>query len=271
MPDTSSPRPVALITGASAGIGREFAEQLAALGYDLVLVARDRARLESLASDLHSRHGRACEVLAADLSVDEDTDRVVARLDAGDVAVLVNNAGFGTKGTLARTDRAAQERMLRLHVMATHRLSHAAVQSMVPKGRGAIITVSSVASYLTSPGNVNYCATKTYQRFHIEGLAQEVAGRGVYVQALCPGFTRTEFHQRAGMKGSAYPGWMWLSASRVVRESLAAMQRGAPTVVVPGKRWRSIVALLQLTPSWLWRRVASGYRRDGGTTPAAPR
>lgn len=259
----SPPRPIALVTGASAGLGREFVRQLAALDYDLVLVARDSLRLETVAAELQAQFGCHCEVLAADLAHDADVGRVVARLDAAPVDLLVNNAGFGTRGTLVRTDRVEQDRMLRLHVLATNRLTQAAVQAMVPRGRGAIISVSSVASFLTSPGNVNYCASKAFQRIHVEGLAQEVAGRGVYVQALCPGFTHTEFHQRASMDMRRTPSWMWLSAERVVRESLEAVRRQSPTVVIPGRRWRAIVALLNVTPSWLVRRAAAGYRRDG--------
>lgn len=263
-------RPAALVTGASAGIGNEFARQLAALGYDVVLVARDRERLAAAAAALQRAHGGAHEVLPADLASPDDVDRVVARIDAGGIDLLVNNAGFGTKGSLARTDRGAQERMLHVHVLATHRLTQAAVQSMVARGNGAVITVSSVASFLTSQGNVNYCATKAYQRIYMQGLAQELAARGVYVQALCPGFTRTEFHGRAAIDDSRYPRWMWLSAERVVRESLAAMRRQSPTVVIPGRRYRAVVAVLRATPMWVWRRATSLYRRDGGASRATP-
>lgn len=255
-------RPIALVTGASAGIGREFAVQLAARGHDLVLVARDRARLEALATDLRSRFGAESEVLSADLRRDDDTTRVVARIDAAPIDLLVNNAGFGTRGAMARTDRAAQEAMIRVHVLAAHRLAQAAVQSMVPRGRGVIVNVSSVAGYLTSPGNVNYCATKAWQRIYSEGLAQEVKNHGVYVQALCPGFTHTEFHQRGQMDKTRYPSWMWMDAASVVSASLAAIDRRGPVVVIPGAGYKLAVVLLRHMPLWLRMRVTGRYRRD---------
>jgi uncharacterized protein len=261
-------RPVALVTGASAGLGRTFAEHLAASGHDLVLVARDAARLQALADDLALRHAVKVEVLPADLARDDDTARVVSRIDAAPIDVLINNAGFGTTGSLARGAREPQEAMLRVHVLAAHRLAQAAVQSMVPRGRGAIVNVSSVASYLTSPGNVNYCATKAYLRLHAESLAIELRGKGVYVQALCPGFTHTEFHQRARVDKSRAPAWMWMNADDVVGASLAAMRQGRPVVVIPGWRYRIIVALLRWLPAWVKIGLTKGYRRDRGTARA---
>jgi hypothetical protein len=263
----TSPRSIALITGASSGLGKEFAEQLAASGHDVVLVARDAARLHDLARDFRSRFGVGAEVLAADLSRDDDTSRIVSHIDAGAVDILVNNAGFVTTGSLARTSREAQEAMLRVHVLAAHRLAQAAVQSMVGRGRGAIINVSSVASFLASPGNVNYCATKAYLRSYSESLAIELRGSGVYVQALCLGFAHTELHQRAGVDNSRWPKWMWMNADRVVRESLAAMRRGRPVVVIPGLHYRILVSLFRFLPARFRARLAGRYRRDH---PAAP-
>lgn len=256
-------RPVALVTGASAGLGREFALQLARAGYDLVLVARDAARLEELAADLAARHGSSCEVLAADLARDDDTSRVVARIDASPIDLLVNNAGFGTRGSLARASREGQDAMIRVHVLATHRLTQAAVQSMVARESGAIITVSSTASFLTSPGNVNYTSTKAWQRLEIEALSMELRGKGVYVQALCPGYTRTEFHQRGRMDMSRYPAWAWMRAEDVVAASLRALRARRPVVVVPGLGYQLIVLLLRLLPAGLLRALVSRRRRRG--------
>lgn len=258
-------RRVALVTGASAGLGREFAVQLAERGYDLVLVARDAARLQTLAADLEARFGTTAEVLPADLSRDDDTTRVVARIDAAPIDLLVNNAGFGTRGSLARTDRAAQDAMIRVHVLAVQRLTQAAVQSMVPRGRGAIVNVSSTASFLTSPGNVNYCSTKAWQRVYSEGLSQEVTRRGVYVQALCPGFTHTEFHERGQMDKTRYPAWMWMDVRTVVAASLAALDRRAPVVVIPGAVYRLAAFLLRHLPIRLRLRLTGRYRRDTPT------
>jgi short-subunit dehydrogenase len=253
-------RPIALITGASAGLGREFAIQLARDGYDLVLVARDEGRLSDLGVELNQRFGATSEVLPADLTIDSDVSRVVERIDRAPIDLLVNNAGFGTKGLLARTSREGQEAMLRVHVLAAHRLAQAAVQAMVPRGSGAIINVSSVASFVVSLGNVNYNATKAWQRIFIEALALELRGTGVYVQALCPGFTHTEFHARVKVDKTTVPSWMWMNADRVVAESLEAVAKRGPIVVVPGMGYKLIVFATMYLPRWLQRRIL-GRRR----------
>lgn len=253
-------RPVALVTGASSGLGREFVLQLARTGHDLVLVARDADRLESLADELRNNHGSVVEVLAADLSVDADVTRVVARIDRSPIDLLVNNAGFGTRGSIARTSRDAQDAMLRVHVLAAHRLAQAAVQGMVGRGSGAIIMVSSIASFLTSPGNVNYAATKAWQRLYIESLSLELAGKGVYAQALCPGYTHTDFHQRGGMDKTRVPGWWWMTADRVVADSLRAVRRRRPVVVIPGLGYRLAALALRFMPRWAWHLVIRSRR-----------
>lgn len=261
-PDVQAPRGTrALITGATAGIGLEFARQLAARGYDLVLVARDTSRLEDLARELATSGDIEVAVLVADLATDEGIARVVARLGEAPVELLVLNAGFGTRGLLHRTDPAAQEAMVRLHVLATNRLTLAALPGMVARGRGALIVVSSVASYVSSAANVNYAATKAYQRVFATSLSLELAGTGVYAQALCPGFVRTEFHERAAMRMHGIPAYLWLSAREVVAASLEALDRGRPAVVVPGRRWRVIVWLLRHLPPRLLRRGARRYQR----------
>jgi short-subunit dehydrogenase len=252
---TSADRPVALVTGASAGLGREFARQLGVLGYDLVLVARDGERLAALATELRDLFGAESEVLAADLSRDEDVTRVVERIDQAPLHLLVNNAGFGTRGTIARAVREDQEAMLRVHVMAAHRLAQAAVQAMIGRGRGVIINVSSLASFLTSPGNVNYNSTKTWQRVYTESLALELRGTGVYVQALCPGYTHTEFHQRGNMNKKGVPHWWWMDAEEVVASSLRAVRRRRPVVVIPGIGYKLAALALRFMPRWLWHFV----------------
>ncbi|MCC6931436.1 MAG: SDR family NAD(P)-dependent oxidoreductase [Gemmatimonadaceae bacterium] len=268
----ATPR-IALVTGATAGLGAAFARALARRGYALVLVARDAERLAGAAASLRAGHGVEVEVIAADLATDGGVDAVLERIGEGAndaaraIALLVNNAGFGTKGSLVTSDPVAQETMLRLHVLAVHRLTQGAVRQMAAMGRGAVITVSSVASYLTSAGNVNYCATKGYQRLAMEALAREVAWRGIYVQALCPGFTRTEFHQRAEMSMRSIPGWMWLDADRVVADSLDAMERGSPTVVTPSARYKAAVLLLRFLPRWAVH-LASGRYRETRQAPA---
>jgi short-subunit dehydrogenase len=239
----------ALITGATAGIGAAFARQLAARGYDLVLVARDRDRLVAIGADLRGRHAIGVEVLAADLSDDDGVERVADRMaDLTDLALLVNNAGFGTAGALATVPVDAQERMLRLHVIAPMRLTRAALPGLLARGRGAVINVSSVASFLYGAGSVNYCASKAYLTTFSEGLGAELAGTGVQVQALCPGFTRTEFHQRIGPAAGDHPDWMWLTADDVVRASLAQLDRRGPVICVPGLLYKVLVAVVRVLP-----------------------
>jgi hypothetical protein len=255
-------RPLALITGASAGIGREFAVQLAARGYDLILVARDEDRLAALAGALESERGVATRVLRADLASEDDTDRVVAAV--GELArldLLVNNAGFGTRGTLAEAEPARQEEMVRVHVLAPLRLVQAALPGMLARGEGAIVNVASVAAFLASPRNVNYCATKAYLVSMTEGLAAELRGTGVRAQALCPGFTHSEFHARMRSDKGAIPPFMWLAAPAVVRASLEALDAGGPVVTVPGAGYRLVIPLLRLVPRGLVGRVAGMVRR----------
>jgi uncharacterized protein len=249
-------RPLAVVTGASAGIGKIFCEKLAARGYDLIVAARDAARLENLRKELEDRHGVAVEVFPADLTIDTDVSLLAERLTRSpQLALLVNNAGFGTRGKLADASPALQESMLRLHVVAPMRLSQAALPVLLGNGRGAIVNVSSVASFIYSAGNVNYCATKAYLTTFSEGLAAELAGTGVTVQALCPGFTRSEFHDRMDVDVSELPRGMWMSAEYVVNSSLRALDRGWPVVCVPGLRYKLAVLLLRFIPRGLLRRV----------------
>lgn len=239
----------------------EFVHQLARRGLDLVLVARDRERLAELARALPVRHAIQVTTIPADLSTDAGMGAVVEHLASRSIDVLVLNAGFGTRGFLHRTDPAAQEAMVRLHVTATNRLTLAALPGMVERNRGAVIVVSSVASFVSSAANVNYAATKAYQRVFATSLSLELAGTGVYAQALCPGFVHTEFHQRASMRMEGIGGRLWLRPDRVVAASLAAMDRGRPAVVVPSRRWQFIVWLLRHLPQQWLRRGARRYQR----------
>jgi short-subunit dehydrogenase len=251
-------RPLAVVTGASAGIGREFCERLAARGYDLIVVARDAARLETLRQELEGRLGIGVEVFPADLTIDTDVSLLAERLTRSPgLALLVNNAGFGTRGALVDASPALQEAMLRLHIVAPMRLTQAALPVLLRNRRGAIVNVSSVASFLHSANNVNYCATKAYLTTFSEGLAAELRGSGVRVQALCPGFTRSEFHQRMEVDVAEVPRWMWMSATRVVETSLRNLDRGGPVVCVPGLRYKLIVLLLRFVPHWIVGRLSA--------------
>jgi short-subunit dehydrogenase len=242
-------RPLAAVTGASAGIGKVFCEKLAARGYDLLVIARDAARLESLKRELEAKHAISVDVFPADLTLDDDVSRLGGLLAGSQrLVLLVNNAGFGTRGTLADASPARQEAMLRLHTLAPMRLTQAVLPVLVQNGRGAIVNVSSVASFLYSANNVNYCATKAYLTTFSEGLAAELRGTGVRVQALCPGFTHSEFHERMGVEIDQIPRWMWMSADRVVETSLRHLERGGRVVCVPGLRYKIIVFLLRFFP-----------------------
>ncbi len=257
-------RPLALVTGASSGIGTVFARRLAARGYDLLLVARDGERLAALSAEL-ATSGASATAVVADLATEaglEAATRAIA--DAGRLDLLVNNAGFGTTGNFRDAPLAQQDGMLQLHVVAVNRLTHAALQLMAPRRSGGIITVSSVASFANSSGNVNYCATKAYQRSFSEGLAIECAPLGIRVQALCPGFTRTEFHARMhfDQRGRA-PEWMWMDADAVVETSLTQFEANGPVVCIPGVQYKGIVFLARHLPLWVKRLLTQRvYRRD---------
>jgi short-subunit dehydrogenase len=256
-------RPLAVITGATAGIGREFCVQLAAEGHDLIVTARHATRLEELREELEGKYRVAVEVFPADLTIDTDVSLLAERLSRSpQLSLLVNNAGFGTRGDLANASPALQEAMLRLHVMAPMRLCQAALPGLLTRRSGAIVNVSSVASFLYSAGNVNYCATKAYLTVFSEGLAAELAGTGVRVQALCPGFTHTEFHQRMGADMGHLPAWMWLTARQVVHSSLRAVKRGWPVVCIPSLRYKLMVLLLRFTPRIVLRRLATMRQRQ---------
>lgn len=257
------PRPLACVTGASAGLGKEFARQLAERGFDLLLVARDVERLTALAGELSTQFGITAEPYQCDLSRDEPMRALAEKLSKDErLMVLVNNAGFGTKGKLATRPVGEQATMLELHVMAPMLLTRAVVPRMIERREGFVITVASVASFTASMGNVNYCATKAYQRVFMEGLAMELAGTGVRVQALCPGFTHTEFHDRMQIdKTKGIPSWAWLNADRVVRESLESAFGGGPTVVIPGNRYKAMVLALRHMPYWVRGVLQERYGR----------
>lgn len=252
-------RGLAVVTGATAGIGREFSEQLARRGYDLLLVARDQSRLAEVSASLASAHDVETEAFPADLTRDDDVTRLAERLAASPrLALLVNNAGFGTRGRLAEADPEKQVAMVRLHTLAPMRLTQAALPVMLRNRAGAVVNVSSVASFIYSAGNANYCATKAYLTTFSEGLAAELVGTGVQVQALCPGFTRTEFHSRMAAVPDRLPRFAWMNSRAVVEHSLRCLDRGGPTVCIPGLGFRFLVAVIRLTPrrliGWVTRR-----------------
>ena len=243
-------RPIALVTGASAGIGAAYARRLAAQGYDLLLVARRVDRLNELAAELSRRHGVQAEPLPADLTKDAELKAVEERIAREEhLEFLLNNAGFGASGRFYESPLEIQDAMHRLHVMAAMRLSHAALRKMTARGKGAVVNVSSVAAFVARPGSTSYYATKAWMNAFTEGLYLELkqARSPVRVQALCPGYTVTEFHDVMRFDRKQVPASMWTPVEKVVDASLAGLARNK-LFVVPGWRYKFIVHLLRLIP-----------------------
>ncbi|HTS25304.1 MAG TPA: SDR family oxidoreductase [Bryobacteraceae bacterium] len=251
-------KPLALVTGASSGIGATFARRLANDGYGLILVARRRDRLEALARELGD-----AEALPADLTSDQQLRSVEDRIArAANLELLVNNAGFGTIGRFFEVPVDGQDQMHRLHVLATVRLSHAALRGMVARGKGAVINVSSVAGFGQSPGNVSYCATKAWMNSFTEGLHLDLkrAGSPVKVQCLCPGFTLSEFHDVIHMDRRRVPGWLWTKAEDVVDASLAGLAHDR-LFVIPGLFYKLLVRFQNSMPLWARTALAMRYSK----------
>lgn len=252
------PRPVALITGPTSGLGAGYARRFARDGYDLVLVARDVDRLVDLAAELRAAHRVEVEVLPADLADVSGRERVAARLGAG-VTVLVNNAGFGTSGEFAAADPALLQRQLDVNVTAVMQLARAALPPMLSAGRGSVINIASVAGLLSGRGST-YSASKAWVVSFSEGLANGLSGTGVGVHAVCPGFVRTEFHQRAGIDMASIPGPLWLRVDDVVAESLADVAEGK-VLSIPGTQYKVLTTAGRMAPRRLVRALT---KRIGG-------
>jgi short-subunit dehydrogenase len=251
----AGPRRLAIVTGASAGIGAAFAERLARDAYDLVLVARRRDRLDALAAKLSRAHELRVDVLPADLTSPEGMRQVEARIAAEPaLEVLVNNAGFGSAGAFADLDRDAEEEEVRLNVIALVRLTHAAIDAMKRRGHGTVINVSSLAGFQPMPFNATYGATKAFVTSFTQAVGEELRGTGVRLQLLCPGFTRTEFQEVAGVRTDELPAFAWMSAEAVVEASLDALRKG-DRVVIPGATNKVMGAVIRAMPAAVARRV----------------
>jgi len=247
----------ALVTGATSGIGRAFAEVLAHRGMDLVISGRDLARLEIVAQDLREEAGANVEILVADLSDRGQVDLVAQRATGADIALVVNNAGYGLATPFIGGNLTEEQAMLDVLVTAVMRISHAALPGLVERDFGGIINVSSVAGWLSSG---TYSAAKSYVTTLSESLAMQLRESSVHVMALCPGFTRTEFQQRAGMNTDTIPDLMWLDPHDVVREALTDFAAGKP-VSVPGVQYKTLGLVAQYLPRPIVRVLSTLERR----------
>jgi len=263
------PRRVALITGPTSGIGEGFARRYSADGYDVVLVSRDADRLAKLADDLSHdgvshEGGRNVEVLPVDLAEAAGRGKVAERLAAGDISVLVNNAGFGTSGEFWTADPAVLQSQLDVNVTTVMQLTRAALPAMIDAGAGTVVNVASVAGLLSGRGST-YSASKAWVVSFTEGLAAGLRGTGVGIHVVCPGYVHTEFHHRAGIDMTSLPSFMWLEVDDVVRESLADVARGK-VVIIPGVQYKAITTASRMVPRTLSRAATSVFGRGRGRT-----
>lgn len=254
---------IAVVTGASSGIGRAFAEEYARRGYDLILTGRRTGVLDSLSAELRERWKVEVETAIFDLSDPEELELFAANIAARRISVLVNNAGFGSPRAFSVDAYENQLRMIKVHVEAVVRLCHAVLPAMREEGEGTIINVSSLASFFPAPLDALYSGTKAFLTRFSEALQLEQSGTGIRVQALCPGFIRTEFHERLGLgkefnrKSSGI--FRWMEPQELVRSSLKALdRRKPPVIVVPGLFYRFLYLIHKLVPRSIIYRTMDG-------------
>ena len=247
----------ALVTGASAGIGESFTRLLASKGYNIALVARDEARMHERAAALREKYGVQTYVLKADLATAEGCSAVEDYLQEFDIDVLINNAGFGINKAFTASDLGKEQELLDVLVRTPLRLMHVAIPKMKARNVGTVINVSSVAGYIAGG---TYSASKSYLTVLSESLNTELLGTNVKVSALCPGFTRTEFHQRGRMKMSSLPNFMWLDSDVLVAKSWADAQKGL-AISIPGWQYKLLIAIISITPRRFVRRIGMNLRK----------
>ena len=247
----------ALVTGATVGIGESFTRLLASKGYNVVLVARDEARLHERAAGLREKYGVQTFVLPADLSTNEGCASVEDYIKTYEIDVLINNAGFGINKAFSASELAAEQQMFDVLIRTPMRLMHTAIPGMKQRNSGTIINVSSVASFIAGG---TYSAAKSYLTVLSESLNTELASSGVKVSALCPGFTRTEFHQRGRMKMKGLPRFMWLNSDKLVEQSWNDAVANKP-VSIPGWQYKLLVAIISIAPRKFVRQIGMNVRK----------
>jgi len=248
----------ALVTGATVGIGESFTRLLASKGYNIALVARDEVRLHERAGELREKYGIQTFVLPADLATKGGVKLVEKYIQSYEIEVLINNAGFAINKTFTLSNLGDEQDLLNVLVRTPMRLMHVILPGMKERKSGTIINVSSVAGFIAGG---TYSAAKSYLTVLSESLNKELKGTGVIVCALCPGFTRTEFHQRARMKLKGLPSFMWLNADKLVAKAWKDAQANKP-LSIPGWQYKLLMAIISITPRGLIRRV----RLDEGKT-----
>ena len=263
-------RRVALVTGASSGIGEAFAEVLAAEGFDVVITARREARLRAVQSRLQDKYGVRVEVIVDDLDQAEAPARICAELEARglNIDVLVNNAGYGVSGSYLSSNWEVHARFLQIMVIAVAELSHRLLPGMIRRQYGRIINIASLAGLVPAPaGHTLYAAAKAFLIKFSESLGHEVRRHGVFVTAVCPGFTYSEFHDVTGTRANVnrMPGFMWLSSADVARRGYDATMAGE-SIIVTGRMNAAIATLVRILPqrlvSGLGRRIGRAYRKE---------
>ena len=246
----------ALVTGATAGIGESFTRLLASEGFNMVLVARDEARLHERAQGLKDAHGADSVVIVADLATESGCAKVEEFISNNEIEVLINNAGFGINKAFTMSDLAKEEEVLKVLVRTPMRLMHIALPAMKARNSGVVINVSSVAGFIAGGA---YSAAKSYLTVLSESMHTELSATNIKVSSLCPGFTRTEFHQRGRMKMAGLPEFMWLNSDELVAAAWKDALAGK-AVSIPGWQYKLLVGIISVVPRSIVRRLGMNLR-----------
>ena len=250
---------IAMITGATSGIGASFARHFAGLGYDLIVTGRRKEKIQTMADKLKNEYNRNIEIIIADFSDESGWNMLIQRIEKlKKIEVLVNNAGFGSEKNFLSDDYKNQEKMVQVHINALLQLTHRVIPKMIKNGKGYIINVSSIAAFLASPQHELYCSTKAFLNTFSESLSMTLKDVNIKVQSLCPGFTRTDFHQKLNwnpenLKNRVFMQWM--TADFVVQKSIAALKKNK-VIVIPGIFYKLVYCLIRIIPRCIYYPLA---------------